>query len=220
MLEAYLDLESIAELAGGASDTRYRQRLQQAAADPRQLLLNWWLPHQKAQANLRDKAAQGTRADALEGELGPLSTALDAENAKVLRLEPDLTGTPGERAEMATVADLQDQRSAQNESLRQALVGEQQLRARSESLMVENDHLREKARVLLAQQHHLQEELEKTVLQAQAENQLMAAQYHQLLRAQSLMSRLLVQTIRERRADPIHRYRSVVRAADPCTVGS
>ena len=41
-----------------------------------------------------------------------------------------------------------------------------------------------------------QEELEKTFLHGQAGNQLIAAQHHQLQRAQSLMSRLLVQATR------------------------
>ncbi len=123
------------------------------------------------------------------------------------------------QAEMATVADLQDQRSAQNASLKQALVGEQ-LRARSKGLMAENDHSREKARVLLAQQHHLKEDLGKTAIQAQAENQLVAAQHDKFLRAQSLMARLLVQAIRERQANPIHCCKSVVRTAGPSTIGT
>jgi hypothetical protein len=66
LLEAYLDLELIAELAGGEPDTDYRQRMTQAAGNPQRLLERWWLPHKQLHSIQKEKAAQVARADALE----------------------------------------------------------------------------------------------------------------------------------------------------------
>lgn len=68
LLEAYLDLELVAELGGGAPDSGYAQRIAAAAADPQRLLENWWVPRQRQQTSLQNEAALIARADALEKE--------------------------------------------------------------------------------------------------------------------------------------------------------
>ena len=68
LLEAYLDLELMAELAGGDPDTSYLQRVSAAAADPQALLRSWWLPFQQLHTCLNEQAEQVARVEALEGE--------------------------------------------------------------------------------------------------------------------------------------------------------
>jgi chromosome segregation ATPase len=211
VLEAYLDLELTAELAGGASDTSYRERISQAAADPRRLLRSWWLPHQLGQASLRDKTAQMARADALEGELRQvrtelerrvgedeektlqieqLRTTLEAENAKVAGLEADLTRTREARDEatqarvavererddlaaekgaaLSGVADLQLQLDAETEARRRAQDREAQLASRVEALEEGNQRAAEETERLLSTIHEQQGEIERRCLADQA----------------------------------------------------
>jgi chromosome segregation ATPase len=365
LLDAYLDLELVAELAGGPPDTGYPQRLAKAFADPQPLLEAWWLPHKQLQTSLQERAAQFARAEALTGEslqarqeaeslrlelhgvreererlveagqaqaarIGQLQSAMETETAKVAQTEADLAQFRSEHASMAqerdavtqektaalaavsnlthqlsgqtealrlaleaqtqhlakvkdlesevqrarqereglqlelhhvqeelerlfladqtkaarigqlqdalgiqstrsevleaelvgtrserdgalrerealaqekamastTVADLNHQLSGQTEALRLAREAEAQHLAKAEALEGEKWQARDEARRLLAQLHHLQEELEETFLRCQAADQLVAAQHQQLQRAQSLMSRLLVQATR------------------------
>ncbi|MFN9546342.1 MAG: hypothetical protein ACK6AD_04615, partial [Cyanobacteriota bacterium] len=142
---------------------------------------------------------------------GQLQSAMETETAKVAQTEADLAQFRSEHASMAqerdavtqektaalaTVADLTHQLSGQTEALRLAREAEAQHLAKAEALEGEKWQARDEARRLLAQLHHLQEELEETFLRCQAADQLVAAQHQQLQRAQSLMSRLLVQATR------------------------
>ncbi|MFN9621655.1 MAG: hypothetical protein ACK587_02290 [Cyanobacteriota bacterium] len=141
--------------------------------------------------------AQTARISDLEAERHRLSSAHEAALRAKDTLAHERQRLEQEKlAEMATVADLNHQLAAQMEALSQARVAEEHQRSRTEALVGEKGQVREEARLLMMQVHHLQEELEKTFLDGQAGNQLIAAQQQQLLRAQSLLSRLLVQTTR------------------------
>jgi chromosome segregation ATPase len=148
--------------------------------------------------HLRHKIdAQTARISDLEAERHRLSSAHEAALRAKDTLAHERQRLEQEKlAEMATVADLNHQLAAQMEALSQARVAEEHQRSRTEALVGEKGQVREEARLLMMQVHHLQEELEKTFLDGQAGNQLIAAQQQQLLRAQSLLSRLLVQTTR------------------------
>ncbi|MEB3259325.1 MAG: hypothetical protein VKP63_01710 [Cyanobacteriota bacterium] len=327
--EAYLDVELIADLAGGEPDTAYSRRLAQAIADSRALLARCWLPYQRNHALLEDVAAQLAREDALaienqqareeearwrveveqlreahdrlgqtqrirEARLGQLEDTVAAQATRVLELEADLQREKRERDEAerrtreaerrtreaeveqaarrevleqekrAAVAEaderllrlhqlledherlfLDDQghrarivaleetiaareealrlsrddlerqgtrvarleadealvrgerdqaRQQREEILRQATSTEADLRARVQAMEVKTGQASQENRRLTTQLHQLQEEMEELFLQGQAGEDLIAAQHQQLQRAQSLMSRLLVQS--------------------------
>ncbi len=97
LLEAYLDLELIAELAGGAPDTAYARRLNKAIADSRALLEHCWLPHQRNQALRQDIADQSAREDALASES---QRAREAET--LMRAQLDHAREAQERLTQAT----------------------------------------------------------------------------------------------------------------------
>ncbi|MBM5818434.1 MAG: hypothetical protein FJ083_18285, partial [Cyanobacteria bacterium K_Offshore_surface_m2_239] len=108
LLNAYLDLELIAELAGGAPDTAYPRRLANAIADSQTLLEHCWLPHQHNQALRQDIAAQLVREDAL---------AIESQRAReaeaLLRVQVDQARE--ERQRLAQATRIRDDRLAQLE---------------------------------------------------------------------------------------------------------
>jgi chromosome segregation ATPase len=140
---------------------------------------------------LRDTLhSQTSRTAALEADLEQIRSERDGALRERDGLAQEKT------VAFATVADLNARLSGQSEALRQARAAEAQLNARTDALESEKGLAREEARSLLVQLHHLQEELEKSFLHGQAGDQLISAQHEQLMRAQSLMSRLLVQATR------------------------
>jgi chromosome segregation ATPase len=140
---------------------------------------------------LRDTLhTQTSRTTALEADLEQIRSERDGALRERDGLAQEKT------VAFTTVADLNARLSGQTEALRQVRAAEALLSARTDALESEKGQAREEARRLLVQLHHLQEELEKSFLHGQAGDQLIAAQHEQLLRAQSLMSRLLVQATR------------------------
>ncbi|MEB3156177.1 MAG: hypothetical protein VKO26_01915 [Cyanobacteriota bacterium] len=203
LLDAYLDLELIAELAGGAPDTAYPRRLANAIADSQTLLEHCWLPHQHNQALRQDIAAQLVREDALaiesqrareaeallrvqvdqareererlaqatrvrDDRLAQLEETLVSQVSRLLRLEAEVDRSRAEREEaLATAADLQPQLAARDEELRSAREAEVGLRTRMEALRGENRRAHEEAEERLLRQLHALEEHERLVLDVQ-----------------------------------------------------
>ncbi|MFN9660563.1 MAG: hypothetical protein ACK6BC_09350 [Cyanobacteriota bacterium] len=219
LLDAYLDLELVAELAGGPPDTGYPQRLAKAFADPQPLLEAWWLPHKQLQTSLQERAAQFARAEALTGEslqarqeaeslrlelhgvreererlveagqaqaarIGQLQSAMETETAKVAQTEADLAQFRSEHASMAqerdavtqektaalaTVADLTHQLSGQTEALRLALEARTQHLAKAEALAVAIQEARQETKRLELDLDAVREERERLVEAGQAQ---------------------------------------------------
>ncbi|MEB3317348.1 MAG: hypothetical protein VKO39_04330 [Cyanobacteriota bacterium] len=122
MLDAYLDLELMSEMTGGASDTAYLQRITKAAGDPQRLLESWWQPHKQLQADQQDKARQ----------LARLRSELEAKTAKMAVLEASLTQTASERDAARSERDTLQQGKAA--SLEAAAALTQQLADQAEAL--------------------------------------------------------------------------------------
>jgi chromosome segregation ATPase len=136
--------------------------------------------------HLRDEQERHTVADQTRGfHLRQLEDTIAAQTARISCLEADGETLRGERDRAWQQRD---------EALRQARATEAELQTKVRALDVKAGNASEETRRLMAQIHHLHEELEQTFLQGQAGDQLIAAQHQQLVRAQSLMARLLVQT--------------------------
>lgn len=164
---------------------------------------------QRELAQLRGELEHLVGVEEVKGaQLGQLRNNLEAQTARVTVLETDLLRITNERDEalqerdvvdqekteaLTRMADLNQQLCEQTEALRLAREAEAQQLARAGALEGEKWQAREEVRRMLMQLHHLQEELENSFLQSQAGDQLIAAQQEQLRRAQSLMTRLLVQ---------------------------
>jgi chromosome segregation ATPase len=198
LLEAYLDLELSAELAGGTPDTGYRQRISQAAADPYQLLRSWWLPHQRWQASQRDTTAQMARAEALQSELGQvqaelgraqanldrvvgvdqekslqighLQTALGEANTKVITLEADVAQVREERAGVARDRDAMAQARDALARARNAVARERDAVARERDALVAEKA--ETMNTVTDLQHQLTAQTEALRLARDTESQL------------------------------------------------
>ncbi|MFM1798770.1 MAG: hypothetical protein RLZZ117_1048, partial [Cyanobacteriota bacterium] len=187
LLEAYLDLELVAELAGGEPDTAYLQRLSTAVADSGMLLESCWRPHQRERALLRDKADHLAREDALAIES---QQAREAET----RLRDQLARAREEWERLSRAQRVRDARLRQLEEMVVAQASRaQRLQADLHQVRGVKEEIRRKRDGLRQELHGLARERDQALVAVAAVQQRMAARDAEVGRARDKEARLLAQ---------------------------
>ncbi|MFM1798971.1 MAG: hypothetical protein RLZZ117_1249, partial [Cyanobacteriota bacterium] len=198
-LDADLERERSALLAEQTRIASYEREARQARdAEVRMLDRVSWLERENQRIREESEALRVQLNHVLD-DLNRQGLAAQRHGDRVVQLEETIaaqaTRITGLEAEGEHFKSERDQaRQQREEVLRQARSTEADLQAKVRALDLKAERASEETRRLMGQLHHLHEELEQTFLHSQAGDQLIAAQYHQLQRAQSLMSRLLVQS--------------------------
>lgn len=214
LLKAYLDLELMAELAGGEPDTHYLQRMHKSAANPQQLLESWWQPFSQVNILLSEQECQSARIEILAANKQEACEQADLTLLQLHQLQEELEqAIHADRSKENQIALLQNEsdskaakihdlekvisqlerecltaRHAKDFALKDLARLKQEKSAQSNLMQ----QLREEADLTLSQLHHAQEEVEHALRKATTTGQLAEAQHHQLQRVQGLMSRLLI----------------------------
>jgi len=213
LLDAYLNVELKANLAGGESDSEYLLRLDKSCIDAEELIDCWWRPYGQIQSLTSENERQSLRTEVLEKSCRETSEQADLTLFQLHQLQEELENIiRDDQDKQKQINGLKEQSSSQSAilqntekaysklkkecmaanqgmemSLRETAKLKQETWAKNNLI----SQLREDLDLTMSQLHLAQEEAEQALHKANNSCQLVAAQQQELQRSQEMISRLL-----------------------------